>query len=81
MRSHFFVISNCNENHLARTRFLVDHESELKAFREKENHSNADVLCNGFLLHWASISFFAVTCLDLFLTLSPGQTVMIVDDS
>ena len=22
--------------------------------------------CNGFLLHWASISFIAVTCVDLF---------------
>ena len=47
-------------------RFSVEHESELKTFREKEYHSNANVPCNGFLLHWASISFFAVTCVDLF---------------
>ena len=69
MRSHFFVISNCNENHLARNAFFSNHESELKAFREKENHSNANVPCNGFFFPLGVYFIFRSDLRRFFLTL------------
>ena len=50
MRSRNFVSLNCNQ------KLGVKRVSQ--TFRKKENHSRANVHCNGFLLHGASILFF-----------------------
>ena len=56
MGSRNFVSLNCNQN--------LGVKRVSQTFREKENHSRANVPCSGFLLHGASILFFAVTCVD-----------------
>ena len=64
MRSQNFVILNCNENHLTRYVFL-DHESGLNISWERKPFKCQRAV-QWFSFAWASILFFAVTCVNPF---------------
>ena len=58
MRSRNFVIQIAMKMNRRETRLSII-KRILKTFCEKGNHSNANVPCSGFLLHEASVLFFA----------------------